>query len=142
MAQNVLNLERNYINIIQKFKSRQNDILELEINRQYENYLINLNLLLTEFSFESEELIDALLLTKQNILHPVILNNNQLKMILDEIELSLLHTQILPINMKSDSASEDFLKLIKNETIFSENQMIFIIIFPICDFEDYNMYHI
>jgi len=38
IAQNFLNLEYNYDNIIKKLKNRQNDILEQEINQQYENY--------------------------------------------------------------------------------------------------------
>lgn len=52
---------------------------------------------MTSFSLEMEELLNALLLAHKNILHPVILNNIQLKTILGNMQSELCTNRVLPL---------------------------------------------
>jgi len=78
LFQNFVELQTRYNHIISKINSKNNKLLEVEVNQPLMNYLLNLNLLLTEFSFETDKLIDALTLARHNILNPTILNDNEL----------------------------------------------------------------
>lgn len=78
------------------------------MNQQLLNYFFKLNLLITKFSFETNELVDALILAQQNIFYFITLNNIELKKYLKIIKKSLLSIQFLPFNI---SYMEEFLKL-------------------------------
>lgn len=78
------------------------------------NYLINLILLISEFSFETDELIEALTLVRYNILHPTILNYIELRHHLEIIKNSFGSTQTLPININYLTSIEEFLKLLRS----------------------------
>jgi len=80
-------------------------------------------MLLTEFSFETEEIIDSLVLAKHNILHPIILKSTQLVSILKNIQQTLPITQVLPVDLTMESAIDDFLKLTKIKTRFLDYQV-------------------
>lgn len=114
----------------------------LELDEQLLEYFLKLNLLITEFSFETDELIDALILAQRNVLHPVILNNNELKEHLDDIQKDLPPTQSLPIDIRHPDIINDFLKLTKTSTKYLKSQIIFIINFPVCNQEEYSLYRL
>lgn len=86
ISQNFVKLQREYNDLIDKINVRKNDLIELQVNQQLINYLTNFNFILTSFSLEIEELLDALLLAHQNTLHPLILNSIQLKKNLENIQ--------------------------------------------------------
>jgi len=117
-------------------------MIEIEISQQLNNYLINFNILLTEFIFETEELIDSLILAKHNILHPIILKHSELIEILKNIQQTLPNTQMLPVDLSIESAIDDFLKLTKIKTRFLDYQVIFILTIPLYDPTEYTLYRL
>lgn len=142
ISQNFMKIQREYNDLVDKINVRKNDLIELQVNQQLINYLTNFNFILTSFSLEIEELLDALLLAHQNTLHPLVLNSIQLKTILENIQRELPVNQVLPINIDTNSSLEDFMKLMKVTTKFSNFQLIFIINFPICTPEIYTLFQI
>lgn len=142
ISQNFLKVQVEYNNIIQIITYKGNKLIELEIDQQLINYLINFNILLNEFSFEIEEMIDALVLARHNIFHPLILKNNQLLEILGNIQHTLPITQVLPVDITMDSAIDDFLKLLKIKTRFYDGQVLFILNFPLYDPTEYTLYRL
>jgi len=137
LSQNFQEIQTQYNLVIKKINNKQNNLLELEVNQSLINYLLNLNLLLTEFSFETNELVDALTLARLNILYPTILNNDELRDNLEIIKNTLDSTKTLPININSTNSIEEFLKLTKISTQFANFQLIFILNFPICNKEEF-----
>lgn len=133
ISQNFLRIQNEYNDIIWKINMKYNNMIEIEINQQVFNYLINLNVLLTEFTFETEEMIDSLILAKHNILHPIVLKKSQLISILKNIQRTLPITQVLPVDLSTESAIDDFLKLTKIKTRFLDYQVLFIITFSLYD---------
>jgi len=127
LSQNFVELETQYNHIISKTNSKNNKLLEVEVNQTLINYLLNLNLLLTEFSFETDELIDALTLARHNILHPTILNDNELRDNLEIIEKTFDSTQTLPININNTTSIEVFLKLAKISTKFANDNVVIVL---------------
>jgi len=142
LSQNFVELQTQYNRIINKINNKNNNLLELEVNQSLINYLFNLNFLLTEFSFETDELVDALTLARHNILHPTILNDNELKDNLEIIKNTFDSTKTLPININSTNSIEEFLKLTKISTKFANFQLIFILNFPICNKEEYILHRV
>jgi len=142
LSQNFFELQTQYNLIIKKINNKNNNILELEVNQSLINYLLNLNLLITEFSFETDELVDALTLARHNILHPTILNNNELRDNLEIIKNTFDSTKTLPININSTNSIEEFLKLTKISTKFANFQLIFILNFPICNKEEFILHRV
>lgn len=118
MSQHFIKLQREYNDLVDKINVRKNDLIELQVNQQLINYLTNFNFILTSFSLEIEELLDALLLAHQNTLHPLVLNSIQLKTILENIQRELPINQVLPLNMENNSSLEGFMNLIKVTTKF------------------------
>jgi hypothetical protein len=141
-SQNFIKLQREYNDLVNKINFKQNDLIEIQINQQLSNYLTNFNFIMTSFSLEMEELLNALLLAHKNILHPVILNNIQLKTILGNIQSELSTNQVLPLNIDVNSSLEEFMKLVTITTKFSNFQLLFIINFPICTPEIYTLFQI
>jgi len=142
LSQNFIELQTQYNQIISKINSKNNKLLEVEVNQTLINYLLNLNLLITEFLFETDELIDALTLARHNILHPTILNDNELRNNLETIEKTFDSTQTLPININNTTSIEVFLKLAKISTKFANFQLLFILNFPICNKEEFVLHRV
>lgn len=116
--------------------------MKLEINQELLEFFIKLNLLISEFSFETDEIIDALVLAQRNVLHPVILNNIELKEHLITIKQTMTQTQSLPVDIFETGAINEFLKLIKISTKFSNSQLIYSLKFPLCNQDDYILYRL
>ncbi|KAE9522534.1 hypothetical protein AGLY_017070, partial [Aphis glycines] len=142
LSQNFIELQTQYNQIISKINSKNNKLLEVEVNQPLINYLLNLNLLLTEFSFETDELIDALTLARHNILYPTIFNDNELRDNLEIIKKTFDSTQTLPININNTTSIEVFLKLAKISTKFANFQLLFILNFPICNKEEFVLHRV
>lgn len=119
LSQHFVELQTQYNLIIKKINNKHNNLLELEVNQSLINYMLNLNLLLTEISFEIDELVDALTLARNNILYPTILNNNELIDNLEIIKNTFDLTKTLPININNKNSIEEFLKLTKISTKFA-----------------------
>lgn len=142
ISQNFIKVQNEYNTLINKIKNKYNTIIELEIDQQLMNYLINFNILLTEFSFEIEEMIDSLVLARHNIFHPTILKNTKLLEILENIQNTLPNTQVLPVDITMDTAIDEFLKLVKIKTRFYNYQVLFILTFPLFDPTDYTLFRV
>lgn len=142
ISKNFLRIQNEYNEIIWKINLKYNNMIEIEISQQLINYLINFNMLLTEFIFETEEMIDSLILAKHNILHPIILKNSELFDILKSIQQTLPITQVLPVDLSMESAIDDLLKLIKIKTRFMDYQVLFIITFPLYDPTEYTLFRL
>jgi len=141
LSQNFVQLQTQYNLIISKINNKNNELLEVEVTQSLMEYLLNLNLLLTEFSFETDELIDALTLARHNILHPTIINNNELRDNLEIIKNTFDSTQTLPIDINDTTAIDEFLKITKTST-FANSQLLFILNFPICTKEEFILYRV
>lgn len=69
--------------------------------------------MISEFSFETDEIIDALVLAQRNVLHPVILNNIELKEHLITIKQTMTQTQSVPVDIFETGTINAFLTLDK-----------------------------
>lgn len=76
------------------------------MNQQLLDYFFKLNLLITKFSIETNELVDALILAQQNIFYLITLHNTELKKYLKIIIINaispfqyFLHGRISKINL-------------------------------------------
>jgi len=142
ISQNILRIQNEYNEIIWKINLKYSNMIEIEISQQLNNYLINFNMLLTEFIFETKEMIDALILAKHDILNPKILRYSELFDKLKNIQQTLPIKQVLPVDLSMESAIDDLLKLIKTKTRFMDYQVLFIITFPLYDPTEYTLFRL
>ncbi|KAL4083554.1 hypothetical protein QTP88_028870 [Uroleucon formosanum] len=82
--------------------------IQKSIKTNSEKYDKTLNIM------KKQEMIDALILSKHNILHPIILKNSELFDIMKNIQQTLPIKQALPVDLSMESAIDDLLKLINN----------------------------
>ncbi|XP_047018994.1 uncharacterized protein LOC124629572 [Helicoverpa zea] len=148
----------SYKNIINKLKTNQEIINEslisflkqitniteitnnLIIETKVHSILTNLESSLLTLSFQLEDLINAIILSSQNILHPNIVTPAQLYRELADNDRHLPRDTGIPISLSLDNIHL-ILSISNVACYYFKNKLVFVLQVPLVTNEEFNLYH-
>lgn len=142
---NIHHMEETFnsnIYAIQNFTKKVNNTLQRQsLKQNIQDHISLLLLIFTELNREYSIAINSVLLAKQNLLHPSILNPHRIITELSKTKKYLPSNTNYPVALNKAN-SHVLLKLISLVVYYTESKLIFLIYVPITENTIFNLFHL
>lgn len=141
MEENQTKLANKFNYLLQEAQVEKLEIGILNFKAALEERVSLLTIILTQYAFETENLVSIINMALQGLVHSSILDANTFKNQIKDIKSQLPVGEGIPINIENSSLSELF-RLITTNVIFVENVLIFIMEIPLIISYEFLLYKI
>ncbi|KAL4153341.1 hypothetical protein QTP88_001174 [Uroleucon formosanum] len=136
---NEINLADKYNFLLHEMQTEKAAIGTLNFKTALEERISLLNIILTQYAFETGNLLNIINMALQGFVHSSILDTNTFKSQLKDIKAQLPIGEGIPIDLDNSGISE-LLRLITTNIVYIENVLIFVIEIPLVNSYEFILY--
>ncbi|KAL4085110.1 hypothetical protein QTP88_027406 [Uroleucon formosanum] len=136
---NEINLADKYNFLLHEMQTEKAAIGTLNFKTALEERISLLNIILTQYAFETGNLLNIINMALQGFVHSSILDTNTFKNQLKDIKAQLPIGEGIPIDLDNSGISE-LLRLITTNIVYIENVLIFVIEIPLVNSYEFILY--
>ncbi|KAL4091240.1 hypothetical protein QTP88_025962 [Uroleucon formosanum] len=136
---NEINLTDKYNFLLHEMQTEKAAIGTLNFKTALEERISLLNIILTQYAFETGNLLNIINMALQGFVHSSILDTNTFKNQLKNIKAQLPIGEGIPIDLDNSGISE-LLRLITTNIVYIENVLIFVIEIPLVNSYEFILY--
>ncbi|KAL4083150.1 hypothetical protein QTP88_028480 [Uroleucon formosanum] len=136
---NEINLADKYNFLLHEMQTEKAAIGTLNFKTALEERISLLNIILTQYAFETGNLLNIINMALQGFVHSSILDTNTFKNQLKDIKAQLPIGEGIPIDLDNSGISE-LLRLITTNIVYIENVLIFVIEIPLVNGYEFILY--
>lgn len=136
---NQINLADKYNYLLHEMQAEKIALGILNFKTALEERISLLNIILMQYAFETENLVNIINMALQGLVHSSILDTNTLKNQIKNVKTQLPIGEGIPIDLDNSGISE-LLRLITTNIVYVENVLIFIIEIPLINNYEFILY--
>lgn len=136
---NEINLADKYSYLLHEMQAEKAALGILNFKTALEERISLLNIILMQYAFETENLVNIINMALQGSVHSSILDTNTLKNQLKDIKTQLPIGEGIPIDLDNSGISE-LLQLITTNIVYIENVLMFVIEIPLVNNYEFKLY--
>lgn len=139
IEENQTKLSNKYNYLLHEIQIEKIEIGILNFKTALEERVSVLNIILAQYAFETENLVNIINMALQGLVHSSVLDAKTFKNQIRDIKAQLTTGEGIPVNLENSSLSELF-RLITTNVIFVDNILIFIMEIPLVNSYEFVLY--